>query len=108
MLLNGDKPLVKAEGEKPGVIALREISAGLVDESILKQPLGLSDRDSEYPRFLTDPEPDTGFFLDGEGSVAKVPELSGSVEKAGSGNLAPAAPSEALGASPKPSKSQES
>ena len=107
MLLNSAKPLVKAEGEKPGVIALREISAGLVDESILKQPLGRSSRDSEYPSFLTDPEPENNPFPDSAASTATEPNPSGDVEQADSGDLVTFAASEAASTSPTPAESQE-
>ena len=34
----GKEPLVPIENDKPTVIALREIAAGLIDASILKEP----------------------------------------------------------------------
>ena len=37
-LSNGVEPLIEAENDKPTVIALREIAAGLVSKEILEQP----------------------------------------------------------------------
>lgn len=34
----GKEPLVPVENDKPTVLALREIAAGLIDASILKEP----------------------------------------------------------------------
>jgi len=36
----GAKPLVDKEGDKPVVIALREIAEGKIDEGVLSKPLG--------------------------------------------------------------------
>ena len=36
-IVDGSDPLVEADNDKPTVIALREIAAGLIDASILKQ-----------------------------------------------------------------------
>ena len=36
-IVDGSDPLVEADNDKPTVIALREIAAGLIDSSILKQ-----------------------------------------------------------------------
>ena len=39
----GAKPLVEKEGDKPVVIALREIAAGKIDETVLSKPLATKD-----------------------------------------------------------------
>ncbi len=107
MLLNGEKPLIKTEGEKPGVIALREISAGLVDEKILKQPSGRSRGDGEYPRFLTDPEPDTSFYLDGDAPTTTMPAPPDSEELTEPGDSASYKPGEDPDGNPAPPESLE-
>jgi DNA-directed RNA polymerase subunit omega len=38
-LANGVQPLVEWENDKPTIVALREIAEGLIDASILEEPL---------------------------------------------------------------------
>ena len=48
-LANGVMPLVEWENDKPTIVALREIADGLIDASILTEPLypDLSDKETE-------------------------------------------------------------
>ncbi len=38
LAVGGKEPMVPAENDKPTVIALREISLGLIDDEVLNQP----------------------------------------------------------------------
>lgn len=58
----GKEPKVDWENDKPTVIALREIAAGLIDRSVLKEP----DQDDVPPSldFLADPPPRINTAID--------------------------------------------
>lgn len=46
-LANGVQPLVDWENDKPTIVALREIADGLIDASILDEPLYPSEAEAE-------------------------------------------------------------
>lgn len=52
-LSNGADPLVPWENDKPTVVALREVAAGLVDESILHETTAIKQAEDS---FFTDDE----------------------------------------------------
>jgi DNA-directed RNA polymerase subunit omega len=55
LAIHGKDPLVAEENDKPTVIALREIEAGLIDASILDQPdEEIVRRRIEAPVYLSD------------------------------------------------------
>ena len=61
-LANGVLPLVEWENDKPTIVALREIADGLIDASILDEPLHpvMEEEAAEEMAALTADEPATG------------------------------------------------
>ena len=58
-LANGVQPLVEWENDKPTIVALREIADGLIDASILDEPLHpvMEEEAGEEMSRLTEDEP---------------------------------------------------
>ena len=58
-LANGVQPLVEWENDKPTIVALREIADGLIDASILDEPLHpvMEEEAGEEMTRLTEDEP---------------------------------------------------
>ncbi len=92
-LANGQDPLVEIENDKPTVIALREIAAGLINAEILEQ--------------MTQPEEDILSSEEAEELLASTPLPSASAAAGATAESQPATPAASEPAAAAPSLDEE-